>query len=271
MKAILITALAVLLVIAAVGCAINPATGEKQLSLIGEEMEVQLGREAVPEVEAQFGGVHPDYRINDYVARIGRSLAEVTERPHLPWTFKVVNSMDVNAFALPGGFVYVTKGLLLEMDSEAQLACVLGHEAGHITARHSVDQLQKALGMQVLVAAVGAGTGSPDAEAVAKVVSALTQLKFSRDHEYQADELGVRYAVRDGYNPHGMIELLSIFLRLSSDSGGHIGDIFSTHPDTRKRIERVKGILEEKYPEVGEDPAYKINRAEYRAEVDRIR
>lgn len=271
MKAILITLLTVLTAFAAAGCTTNPATGEKQLSLISEEQEIQLGREAAPEVERQFGGVHPDYGINDYVARVGGALVAECERPYLPWTFKVVNSTDVNAFALPGGFIYVTRGLLLVMDNEAQLACVLGHEIGHVTARHSVDQLQKALGLEILIAAVGTGTDSPDAEAVARVVAALTQLKFSRDDEYQADELGVRYAVRGMYNPQGMIDLLGIFLALPSTSGGTLGDIFSTHPDTQKRIERVRKILKDDYPGVADNPMYKANTAEYRTQVDRIR
>lgn len=270
MKAILIMLMAMLPVLAAAGCETNPATGEKQLSLIGEADEIQLGRSAVPEVESQFGGVHPDRGINDYVSRVGMSLAAVSERPNLPWTFKVVNSTDVNAFALPGGFIYVTKGLLLEMESETQLACVLGHEIGHVTARHSVDQLQKALGMEILVAALGIGTGSPDAEAVARVVATLTQLKYSRDHEYQSDELGLRYAVKGTYNPRGMVEVFGIFLRMSEGSGGGIGDIFSTHPDTQKRITRANAIIEDKYQTTVENPAFKVNASEYRYQVSRI-
>jgi len=269
MKAIVSALFLIAMVFAVAGCEINPATGKKQLSLIGEQDEIALGRQAMPDVEKQVGGVYDDPELAAYVTSIGQSLAAVSERPNLPWTFKVVNSDDVNAFAMPGGFIYVNKGLLKQMENEAQLACVLGHEIGHVTARHGVDQLQKSLGMQILLAAIGAGTGSPDAQAVAQVAAQLVMMKYSRDDEYMADQLGIRYAIKDNYNPNGMVQVFDIFLKLGAGSGG-LGEIFSTHPDTQKRIDKVNQILSEKYPGVADDPTKNFNEVEYKVAVSSI-
>jgi predicted Zn-dependent protease len=270
MKAIISILLLAAAALAAAGCETNPATGEKQLIFISEEQEISLGASAVPDVEKEMGGVYSDPELTAYVNQVGQSLAAQSERPTLPWTFKIVDTNDVNAFALPGGYIYVTKGLLKQMGNEAQLACVLGHEIGHVTAKHSVNQLQKAVGFEIFAAAVGAGTGSQDAEAVAKVAMALLQLKYGRNDEYKADELGVRYANRLNYNPDGMIQLFGIFLELGSGSGGTVGEIFSTHPDTQKRIDRITKFLNEKYPDAVGDPAKMFNEAEYKAAISSI-
>jgi len=269
MKAIVSVLFLFAIVFAAAGCETNPATGKRQLSLISEQQEISLGRQAMPDVEKQVGGVYDNAEVADYVNQIGQALAAVSERPNLPWTFKVVNSDDVNAFSMPGGFIYVNKGLLKQMENEAQLACVLGHEIGHVTARHGVDQLQKSLGMQVLLEAIGVGTGSPDAKAIAQVAAQLVMLKYSRDDEYMADELGVRYAVKANYNPDGIIQVFNIFLKLGGSSGG-LGELFSTHPDTVKRIDNVKKILNEKYAGVTEDPNMNFNETEYKIAVSAI-
>lgn len=269
MKALLTITFIVAVVLAAVGCEINPATGEKQLSLISEQQEIALGAQEAPEVEKQVGGIDDDPALNAYVTRIGKSLAAVSERPNLPWTFKIVNSDDVNAFSMPGGYIYVNKGLLKKMDNEAQLACVLGHEIGHVTARHGVQQLQQSIGAQILLEAIGAG-GGENAQAVAQVATKLVQLKYSRKDEYKADELGVRYAVAANYNPQGMVQVFQIFLTLGGSSGG-IGEILSDHPDTQKRIDQVNKILSEQYPNATTDPAKTLNAPQYKAAVSSLK
>jgi predicted Zn-dependent protease len=269
MKAILSALFILAVVLAAAGCETNPETGKRQLAFISEQQEISLGRSAVPDVEKQVGGVYDDPELTAYVNEVGLSLAKLTKRPNLPWTFKVVNSDDVNAFAMPGGFIYINKGLLKQMTNEAQLACVLGHEVGHVAAKHSVDQLQKTVGAQLILEAIGIGTGSPDAKAVAAVAAQMVMLKYSRDDEYEADKLGVGYAIKDGYNPEGMIQVFNVFLTLGSSSGG-LGEIFSTHPDTQKRIDRINEILNKEYPGVAEDPKMNFNDTEYLSAVSGI-
>jgi predicted Zn-dependent protease len=139
------TTVAALLVLAlsASGCSTNPATGKRQIALMSEEQEIAMGREADQQVQQQLG-LYKDEQVQAYVSRLGRQLAADSERPNLPWTFRVVDDPVVNAFALPGGFIYVTRGLMTHLTSEAELVSVLGHEIGHVTARHSVEQMSKA-------------------------------------------------------------------------------------------------------------------------------
>ena len=181
---------------ATAGCATNPVTGQRQLSLISEGQEIEMGREGAAQVEAQIGLVD-DAALQQYVQRIGKALASKSERPNLPWNFGVVNDPTPNAFALPGGFIYVTRGLLPLMQNEAELATVIGHEIGHVTAKHSVTQMSNAQ-----LAQIGLGIGSILAPAVADRVGGLAGaglqllfLKYGRDDERQADELGFNYAL----------------------------------------------------------------------------
>src|SRR6266508_6618415 len=186
--AVLLAPLAVL-----AGCARNPVTGKRQLALISTDQEIALGKEAAQQVTESVGR-YPDEKVQAYVAEIGKRMVAKSERPGLPWSFTVLDDPAVNAFALPGGPVFVTRGLLTNMTSEAELASVVGHETGHITARHSVEDLSKAQ-----LAQVGLGIGSivsEDIRQVAQVAGAGVQLlflRFSRDHERQADELGFKY------------------------------------------------------------------------------
>ena len=193
------TALGFLLIgggLASGGCAVNPATGQHQLSFISEQQEIQMGQQSDPEIVASMGLV-PDQQVQSYVQQLGKRLAAASERPDLPWTFRVIDDPTVNAFAVPGGYVYVTRGLLTHITSEAQLAGVIGHEIGHVTARHSVNDMSKQQ-----LAQIGLGVGmivSPTLAALGNLAASGMQvlfLKYSRDHENQADELGVRYMTR---------------------------------------------------------------------------
>src|SRR5512141_3131209 len=153
----------------AAGCATNPVTGKSQLSLISESQEIQMGREAAQQTLQQIGEVK-DPGLQAYVSRIGKELAARTERPQLPWEFHVVNDASVNAFALPGGFIFVTRGLLTHINNEAELATVVGHEIGHVTARHSVQQISKAQ-----LATLGLGIGSILSPGIAKFANVAGQ------------------------------------------------------------------------------------------------
>ncbi len=234
------------------GCATNPVTGKRELVLISREQEIAMGEEAAPEFEKEFGGKVEHADLQAYVSGVGRRMAEVSDRP-MPYDYTLVASDVPNAFALPGGKIFITAGLMRQMTNERQLAAVLGHETGHVAARHSVRQMQKQMGAQLLMEiaarAGGADTGQTAAD-VTRVVSTMALLKYSRDDEYQADELAVKYAARAGYNPWGVVELLTLLKAMQEAEPGRFREMFQTHPLSSKRIERARLTLLQ-------DPAYK--------------
>ena len=235
----------------AFGCTTNPATGEREFIIISQEQEIALGAEAAPQFEAEFGGKVASGELQSYVRRVGATLAAVCDRKDIPYEFALLDSDVPNAFALPGGKVYITAGLMSAMRNERELAAVLGHEIGHVNALHNVKGLQRQLGAELLArlaAEVIGGKSGQTAEAAAKIVGGMINLKYSRVHEYQADELGVRYMTKAGYNPWGMVELLTTLNELSrSESGSGPPEIFSTHPLTDKRIDEVRQTVEKQH------------------------
>lgn len=227
------------LLVAAAGCATNPATGEREFSLVSESQEIQIGRESDPAITAQMGGLYGDSAVQRYVRDLGLRLAAVSERPNLPWTFKVLDDDLINAFALPGGFIYVTRGILSNMTSEAELAGVLGHEIGHVTARHTASAITRAQ-----LAQLGLGLGMIFSETIreygqaAAVGLQLLFLKFGRDDERQADELGFRYMTRQNYDPRGISEVMRMLAATAGgEASGGIPTWLSTHPDPGDRVQ----------------------------------
>ncbi len=249
-------------------CAVNPATGRPQVSLYSESQEVELGREASRDALQQYGE-YSDADLEAYVARVGKKLAAQSERPDLPWTFKVVDDPVVNAFALPGGYIFVTRGILAHLDSEAELAAVLGHEIGHVTARHGVNQMSKA---QLLGGGLGViGAILPESSGLVQAAETglgLLFLKYGRDDERQADALGFRYMTRAGYDPRPMADVFEVLRRVSEASGGgRIPTWMATHPapedrrqKAQERIASFQGSLEGRI----------VDRPEYLREIDGI-
>ena len=243
---------AVVVVAGLVGCTTNPVTGRSHLSAFDESWEIQLGMEASPEFVRQNGGEVPDPQLVNYVRQIGLRLARQSERPDLPWEIHLVNTPVINAFALPGGKVFMTRGLLSKMTNEAQLAGVLGHEVAHVTAQHVNERVSQALGVQVLAAGIGVAGAATDEDWLS-ILGAGTQvagtgylLKFGRDQESEADELGVRYMANLGYNPWGQVQVMKI---LAAESGGGAPPEFlSTHPLPQTRIDRLSRLISQKYP-----------------------
>lgn len=235
------------LLLLAAGCAVNPATGERQLSLIGEDQEIQMGRDADQQITASMG-LYPVDDVQAYVSSLGKKLAAGSERPNLPWTFRVIDDPTVNAFALPGGFVYVTRGILTHLTSEAELAGVLGHEIGHVTARHSVNQMSKAQ-----LAQLGLGIGMIFSETlrnfgnVAGAGLQLLFLKFSRDDESQADRLGVRYMTNLDYDPRQLAGVMTMLARSSElqAGSGRVPEWLSTHPDPANRSQAIMAMVDQ--------------------------
>ena len=217
-------------------CAVNPATGGRMFSLVSEGQEIEMGQQAMLEVDATMG-LYEDPALQAYVDSVGQAMATVAERPDLPWTFKVVDDPVINAFALPGGPVYLARGIMAYFNSETEMASVLGHEIGHITARHSVEQISRAQLMQIgLVASVVLVPElRPFGDALGGGLGMLF-LKFGRDDESQSDELGFRYMTRLGYDPQGAVDMFEILERQRDTSGGVIPEWQSTHPDPGNRV-----------------------------------
>jgi len=223
-----------------VGCVANPVTGKKELA-IPDSYEIALGEQSAPEFEKEFGGVHPNAELQSYVSGVGARVAAVSDRP-MPYKYTVLNSDVPNAFALPGGKVYITAGLLKLITNERQLAAVLGHETGHVAAKHNVNALKRQMTAEILlqIATEAAGEQGASAVQIAQVVNNMASLRYSRDNEYQADELGIRYASRAGYNPWGMVELLTALKGTETTQPGLLDEFFLTHPLTDKRIEEAR-------------------------------
>jgi predicted Zn-dependent protease len=234
---------------------VNPATGQTEFTAMSPAEEQQIGQEQHPQVLVQFGGAYDDAELQAYVTRIGDQLAAVSELPELDFTFTVLNSEVINAFALPGGYVYITRGLLALADNEAELAGVMAHEIGHVTARHSAQRYsrgvlaQGGLAIGTILAGVLGGGAAADLVQQAGGVGAQAYLAgYSRDQEFQADELGVRYMARAGYDPTAMSSFLEKLERndqLMRRLTGRDGDAdpasswFATHPRTPDRVLRA--------------------------------
>jgi len=247
-------------------CATNPVTGKRELALVSESQEIEMGRQGAAEVAASIG-LYSNATLQGYVSRIGHALAATTERPGLPWEFHVVDDAAVNAFALPGGFIFVTRGLLAHMTTEAELASVLGHESGHVAARHSVQQMSRQQ-----VAAIGLGVGSVLSPAIAKygqVAGAglgLMFLKYGRDDETQSDKLGFRYALTSGYDTREMIRVFEMLQRDEQlAGGGRLPEWQSTHPDPGNRIAAVQALVSSTSRDWS---ALKVGGAEFLRQID---
>ncbi len=232
------------LLVGAAACAVNPATGQRQLMLVTEGQEIGMGRQADPEIVAAYG-LYPDSSWQRYVRGLGARLAALSERPDLPWTFRVLDDPVVNAFALPGGFNYVTRGILVYFDSEAELAAVMGHELGHVTARHGAQQAtQQQLGQVGLAVGMIFVPRFEDFAGLAQAGLGLLFLKFSRDDERQADELGLRYMYKAGYDPREMPKVFAMLERVSQASGGGSLPVWlSTHPDPENREQQIRDLI----------------------------
>jgi len=228
-----------------VGCSRNPVTGKSELSLITATQEVEMGRQAAPEFEKEFGGRVQNEKLQQYVSTVGARVSKDAHRD-MPYEFTLVRSETPNAFALPGGKIFITAGLMRRMSNERQLAAVLGHETAHVAAKHSVQGMQRQMGTGVLIEIAGAVVGADKAsaaKAAAKVVSSVANLKYSRNDEYQADEVGIEYMVNGGYNPWGMVELLKVLQSTAKSEPGALTEFFQTHPLTSKRIGQAEDII----------------------------
>jgi predicted Zn-dependent protease len=250
--------------LAGVGCATNPVTGERQFSLVSESQEIAMGQAAAAEVRQTIGLVD-DRALQNYVSTTGLALARTSERPKLPWSFEVVDDPTPNAFALPGGFIFVTRGMLNLMDSQAELASVLGHEIGHVTARHSATAISRQQ-----LAQLGLGLGGvffPEVQPFGQAIGAglgLLFLKHGRDAERQADQLAVQYAGGSNYDVRETIDVFESLGRTGGEQRSALPTWLSTHPAPAERIDALRQYVGRRDAPMGSV----VDRAEYLGQID---
>lgn len=224
----------------------NPITGEKQRVSLSVDQEIQLGLQAAPELIQEMGGEARDSKLNAYIDKVGNRVLSSTEAGKSPFKFEfylLADNKTVNAFALPGGQVFITMGLYKLLKSEDQLAGVLGHEIGHVINRHGSEHMAKHELTQQLVQATQVASGGYDQGMIAQYVGQMVNLKYGRDDEIESDKYGVKYLVESGYKPEAMIEVMEI---LNDASGKNKSPEFlSSHPNPENRIQKIKEYIEQ--------------------------
>ncbi len=237
------------------GCAVNPVTGKKELSLMSmsPQQEKELGRQAYPELIQKMDGQYSDRRLQTYINQVGQSVARQSHKPNLGYEFTVINSSIPNAFALPGGYIGITRGLLVALENEAQLAAVLGHEIVHVTARHSDQAIQRGTLYGAAMAGLGAALGDsygPMSQRASQLAAEVMQKGYSRENETEADLIGIDYMVKAGYNPAGAIQLMEFFYR-EVEKGAQpnwVKGVFRTHPFSKDRLDANRAYVAKRYP-----------------------
>jgi len=229
-------------------CAKNPVTGDSDFVLMSEDNEIAIGRKTHPKIIKRYG-LYKDPALQNYVQEIGARVASKSHRNNLIYRFTVLDSEQVNAFALPGGYIYITRGLLAYINSEAELAAVLGHEIGHVTARHGARQQSAATLTNILGAVIGARTGSSAAQNVGNLLGSALVRGYGREHELEADKLGAEYLARSDYDPDAMIDVIRILknqelfekklAQKENRKARTYHGVFATHPDNDKRLQDV--------------------------------
>jgi len=250
-------------------CAKNPVTGKREVMLISETDEIKLGAESDPEIIAEFG-ILENPALQAFINEKGNEMAKISHRSSLPFHFKILDSPVVNAFALPGGYVYFTRGILAHFNNEAQFSGVLGHEIGHVTARHGANQYSKQI-LAELGLAIGSSI-SKELEAFAEIAGVGMQLlfmKFGRADESQSDELGVEYATKTGYDCVQMADFFKTLDKLGGGEEGRLPAFLSTHPAPLDRYEKV-GELTKTWKEKFPDKAFSVNRESYLKRIENL-
>jgi predicted Zn-dependent protease len=237
-----------LVLLLAAACATNPVTHKREFNIVSESQEIDIGRQSHEQVIRQYGIYDEKPELNRLVDQVGKRLAASSDRPNLPWHFTIIDTPMVNAMALPGGYIYITRGMLERINSEDELAGVLGHEITHVTARHAAQQMSRAqlaqLGM--VLGSVVAGPAATQAYGqLAELGVGLLFLRYGRAQETQADLVGTEYTTRAGFNPTGVERMLVGLQRLDKHPAKGIDQYFVSHPDPAKRVRDVQGKLKE--------------------------
>jgi len=243
------------------GCAVNPITGQEELMLVSEQQDIEIGRNYAPEVEKQMGGRIANENLQNYINSIGQRIVQVSHRRNFEYHFVALNDKSVNALALPGGYVYITKGMLKKLTTEAQLAAILGHEVTHIVARDVSVAMSRQIGIELLLSAVTSESTPTSVLMTASLTQQIIGLRFSRDDERDADLGGLDYTVRAGYNPYAMVETMQM---LQNEQKTRPIEFFSTHPNPQNRIAYLMQKIQTDYPNLA---ALKIGKDDYHRNV----
>jgi len=255
------------------GCATNPVTGKKQLMLVSEESEIKIDKQYSPHQFSTDYGPVQDKALNDYVDQTGKKMAALTHRPHMPYSFRVVNATYVNAYAFPGGSIAATRGILLSLENEAELAALLGHELGHVNARHTAEQMSKGMltqtvagGLAVLAGTQGAGYGQL-ASQLGMIGAGALLASYSRDNEREADALGMEYMVRTGYGSKGFVGLMDMLRSLSKHKPSAIELMFATHPMSDERYRTAVETVRTTYRSAQNRPLHRDRYMDHTAKL----
>ncbi|NOY22310.1 MAG: M48 family metalloprotease [Acidobacteria bacterium] len=261
----------------AVGCMVNPVTGKQQLMLVSREQEIALDRESSPhQFSADYGPVQ-DTALNQYVSKVGLNVAAHSHRPDMPYSFRCVNACYANAYAFPGGSIATTRGLLVNLNNEAELAALLGHEIGHVNARHTAQQMTKkmmlgiALAIGTVVVAEKNKKYAPLAAGLGAVGAGALLAHYSRNDERQADQLGMKYMVRSGYNPEGMVQLMEVLQSMSKRKPGFFEQMFASHPMSSERFVTAKSRVTTLYAEKAKLPFFQERFMDHTVKLRRLK
>jgi predicted Zn-dependent protease len=255
------------------GCATNPVTGERQLMLVSAEQEIQIDRQNSPYQFSADYGVAQDQQLNDYINRTGKTMATMSHRPDMPYSFRAVNATYVNAYAFPGGSIACTRGILLALDNEAELAALLGHELGHVNARHTAEYMSKGMLTQAIAGGLAAIAGTQGAiygdlaSQLGQIGSGALLAHYSRDNEREADALGMEYMVRGGYSPSGMVQLQNMLRSRSGHEPGAFELMFATHPMSEERYQTALKRAQTKYKASLDKPLYRERYLDHTAKL----
>jgi predicted Zn-dependent protease len=237
-------ALITCVLIAVCGCAVNPITGENEMMFFPNEQDIAIGRQYAPEVEKALKGRIEDHSLQNYIDGVGRSVAQISHRPDFDYHFVAVKDKSINAISLPGGYIFITKGMLLKLRNESQLAGVLAHEIVHVAARDTSNMMSKQMGTDILLMAAVSQTSSQGAQAAAEITSRILSVKYSREDERTADLGGLDYMIKAGYDPKGMLDTMQM---LENEDEIKPVEFLSTHPSPESRISYLSARIQIHY------------------------
>lgn len=257
----ILLSIAVLLSYLSSGCVVNPITGEEQFMLISAQQELAIGKNYAPEIEKEMGGKIDNEQLQKYIDHVGRKIAKISHKPNMEYHFTALNDETTNAFALPGGYVFITRGMLEKLQTEAQLAAILAHETIHIVARHSSAAMSREIGIDLLLSVVTSDKTSQGVKMATGLTRQIIGLRYSREHEKEADLAGLSYLIKAGYNPYGMAETMQI---LQDEQKSRQVEFLSSHPSPGNRKDYITRRIQRRYTNLTDA---RIGREDYQKSV----
>ncbi len=258
-------------------CAVNPVTGERQFMLVSESWEIEVDQQNSPHQFSTDYGKLQDDALNDYLQQVAKDMAPHTHRPRMPYSFRGVNATYINAYAFPGGSIAATRGILLSLESEAELSSLLGHEMGHVNARHTAQQMSKGMLTQAVVGGI-AGYAGTKGQIYEQVATQLGQLgagallaSYSRDNEREADRLGITYMTRTGYGTEGFVQLMAMLNSLHKGDAGAVSLLFATHPMSQERYDTAVSLSNTEFSSSSSQPLMRERYMDHTASLRKLK